>query len=220
MAFEGSLAGALLGLEKAHLEIVKPQGLPKIPFRFNPTEYQLAKTNTFAELPIPGLASPPIQYVRGGSEKLTLDLIVDTSDSLKDVRKEYTNALRGLMGIENEIHAPPIVKLVWTQEVFTGVMESLTITYTLFSTKGVPLRAKCSVGLKEFSTVSRQLLESKTASPDFDKSWTVRRGDTLTSIAGALYQDPARWRDIARANAIDDPRSLEPGRELAIPRLR
>jgi hypothetical protein len=220
MAIEGSLAGALLGMVKAHLEVVKPKGLPPIPFRFNPTEYQLAKTNNFAELPIPGLQSPPLQFVRGGSEKLTLDLIVDTSHNLKDVRKEYTDALRGLMSIENEIHAPPIVKLVWGLDVFTGVMESLTITYTLFSPKGVPLRAKCSVGLKEFSPVARQLLETKAASPDFDKSWTVRRGDTLSSIAGALYQEPARWREIARANGIDDPRTLEPGRELAIPRLR
>jgi hypothetical protein len=220
MAIEGSLAGVLFGLEKARLEVVKPKGLPPIPFRFNPTEYQLAKTNNFAELAIPGLQSPPLQYVRGGAEKLTLDLIVDTSHGLEDVREKYTNGLRKLMSIENELHAPPIVKLVWGQDVFTGVMESLTITYTLFSPKGVPLRAKCSVGLKEFAPVAQQLLESKTASPDFDKSWTVRRGDTLSSIAGALYQDPARWREIARANGIDDPRTLEPGRELAIPRLR
>ncbi len=220
MAIDGSLAGALLGLVKAHMEIVKPKGKPDIPFRFNPTEYQLAKTNTFAELAIPGLPSPPLQYVRGGSEKLTLDLILDTSHSLKDVRKEYVNGLRGLMSVEKELHAPPIVKLVWDQDVFTGVMESLTVTYTLFSPKGVPLRAKCTVGLKEFSTVSRQLLETKTASPDFDKSWTVRRGDTLSSVAGALYQEPERWREIARANDIDDPRRIEPGRELAIPRLR
>jgi contractile injection system tube protein/LysM domain-containing protein len=220
MAIEGSLAGALLGLVKAHLEVVKPKGLPPIPFRFNPTEYVLAKTNTFAELPIPGLQSPPLQFVRGGSEKLTLDLLVDTSDSLEDVRKKYTDGLRKLMSIENEIHAPPLVKLVWDQDVFTGVMESLTITYTLFDPKGVPLRAKCQVGLKEFAPVAQQLLENKTASPDFDKSWTVRRGDTLSSLAGALYQEPARWREIARANDIDDPRTLEPGRELAIPKLR
>jgi len=76
------------------------------------------------------------------------------------------------------------------------------------------------VGIKEFTTAMRQLLEFPTSSPDYDKSWTVRRGDTLSSVAGALFQEPANWRDIARANAIDDPRTLEPGRELAIPRLR
>lgn len=224
MAIEGSLAGALLGMVKARLEVVKPNGqtmnLPSIPFRFNPAEYQIAKTNNFAELPIPGLQSPPLQYVRGGSEKLTLDLLVDTSDSLEDVREKYTKKLRNLMNINSELHAPPIVRLVWDQGVFTGVMESLTITYTLFDPKGVPLRAKCSVGLKEFVPIKVQLKESKTASPDFEKSWTVRRGDTLSSVAGALYEQPALWREIARANNIDDPRALEPGRELAIPRLR
>jgi hypothetical protein len=221
MAFDSSLAGALLGMVKAHLKVVRPEsGWAPIPFRFNPTEYQLAKTNNFAELPIPGLESPPLQFVRGGSEKLTLELLVDTSDSLKDVRKEYTDALRKLMSIENELHAPPIIQLVWDQAVFTGVMESLTITYTLFDPKGVPLRAKCAVGIKEFTPVSQQILGSKISSPDFDKSWTVRRGDTLSSVAGALCQEPARWREIARANGIDDPRALEPGRELTIPRLR
>jgi hypothetical protein len=218
----GSLAGALLGMVKAHFVVVKPESkrLSPIPFHFNPTEDQLAKTNNFAELPIPGLPSPPLQYVRGGSEKLTLDLLVDTSDTLEDVRKKYTKGLRELMSIDGDLHAPPIIQLVWDQAVFTGVMESLTITYTLFDPKGVPLRAKCSVGLKEFTPVAQQLLETNPQSPDFDKTWTVRRGDTLSSVAAALYQEPERWREIARASDIDDPRTLEPGRELTIPRLR
>jgi len=38
------------GLEKAHLEIVSPTvDDPIIPFHFNPTEYQVQKTNNFAE---------------------------------------------------------------------------------------------------------------------------------------------------------------------------
>ena len=60
-----------------------------LPLRFNPTEYQLTKANTFAEIPIPGLESPPIQYVRGDSEKLSLEALVDTSDTLEDVRVRY-----------------------------------------------------------------------------------------------------------------------------------
>jgi nucleoid-associated protein YgaU len=220
MGIEGSLAGALLGMVKAHLEVVKPKGMDPIPFRFNPTEYQLAKTNNFAELGIPGLPSPPVQWVRGGSEKLTLELLVDTSDTLDDVRKKYTNGLRDLMAPAKELHAPPIVKLVWDGDVFTGVMESLTITYTLFDPKGVPLRAKCSVGLKEWVPVDVQVKQNEGHSPDVDKTWRVRRGDTLSSIAEAVFEDAARWRDIARANDIDDPRRLDPGGELAIPRLR
>jgi len=222
MAIQGSLAGLLQGMVKARLEVINPPTHTVIPFRFNPTEYQLAKTNNFAELPIPGLVSPPIQFVRGGSEKLTLDIIVDTSDTLEDVCEKYTRELRNLMNIDSELHAPPVVQLVWDRAVFTAVLESLTVPYTLFSPKGVPLRAKCALGLKEFIPVKEQLQAKQNPylSPDFDKSWTVRRGDTLSSVAGAIYKEPARWRDIARASGIDDPRALEPGSVLSIPRLR
>src|SRR5437016_267485 len=136
MAIQGSLADVLQGMVKARLEVINPPTHTVIPFRFNPTEYQLAKTNNFAELPIPGLVSPPIQFVRGGSEKLSLDIVVDTSDTLEDVCEKYTRELRNLMNIDSELHAPPVVQLVWDRAVFTGVLESLTVTYTLFSPKG------------------------------------------------------------------------------------
>lgn len=214
------ITAALLGMVKAHLEIVRPKSPDVIPFRFNPTEYQLQKTNNFADIPIPGLESPPLQFVRGASEKLTFDLLLDTSDSQKDVRKEYVDRLRSLAKLDKELHAPPIIKMVWGGDVFTGVMESINVTYTLFTPKGIPLRAKVSLGLKEFSSVAQQIVANPTQSPDFDKSWTVRRGDTLSSIAGAIFQDCSKWRDIAKANGIEDPRVVMPGTELAIPKLR
>ena len=57
-------------LVQAYLEIIAPVvANPVIPLRFNPTEYQLQKANNFAEIAIPGLESPPIQFVRGSAEK-------------------------------------------------------------------------------------------------------------------------------------------------------
>jgi nucleoid-associated protein YgaU len=47
----------------------------------------------------------------------------------------------------------------------------------------------------------------------------VKRGDTLWSLAAAVYDDPARWRPIADANGIANPRELVPGTELIIPAL-
>src|SRR5215813_9003751 len=133
------------GLVRAYLEILRPQVEdPIIPLRFNPTEYQLQKTNNFAEITIPGLESPPIQFVRGMSEKLTADLLVDTSDTLEDVRERFVNKLRDLMNVNGELHAPPIVRFTWDTQVFVGVVETLNITYLLFTPEGVPLRAKLS----------------------------------------------------------------------------
>jgi hypothetical protein len=209
------------GLVRAHLEIVRPTVKdPLIPLRFNPTEYQVQKANNFAEIGIPGLESPPIQFVRGASEKLTAELLVDTSDTLEDVRERYVNKLRDLMNRNMELHAPPIVRFVWDRQVFVGVLESLNITYVLFTPKGVPLRAKLSVTLKEYRPAAVQVKERPTSSPDFDKSWVVRRGDTLSGIAGAVYRDAGKWRAIATNNGIVDPRRLSPGRVLTLPRLQ
>lgn len=212
-----------LGLRKAQLRIEQPE-LPEhqaiVPVRFNPTEYQLQKQNTFADINIPGLETPPIQFVRGSGEKLTTELLVDTSDTLENVRDRYVNNLRGLMNIQSELHAPPIVRLEWDTDLFRGVMESLTVTYTMFSPDGTPLRAKLGVTLKEYRPVEIQVRERPTLSPDFEKSYTVQRGDTLSGIAQKLFRNPSLWRHIANANRIRDPRRTDPGLVLIIPRLR
>jgi LysM repeat protein len=218
---ETPVSAARQGLVPAYLEILVPKVAdPIIPFRFNPTEYQIQKANNFAEIAIPGLESPPIQFVRGTSEKLTADLLVDTSDTLIDVRLAYVNKLRDLMKINSELHAPPIVSFTWDTQVFKGVLESLNITYTLFTPEGVPLRAKLAVVLKEYRPVEVQVKERPKASPDFEKNYVVRRGDTLSSIAAAVYRNAGVWREIAKANGITDPRTLPPGRVLTLPRLR
>lgn len=211
------------GLVKAYLEIEQPK-LPDaeaiVPVRFNPAEYQLQKQNSFADIPIPGLETPPIQFVRGDGEKLTTELLVDTSDTLEDVRKKYMNRIRGLMNIQSELHAPPIVRLIWDEQIFRGVIDSLTVTYVMFRPDGVPLRAKLSVSLKEYRPVEIQVREKPRLSPDFEKSYTVLRGDTLSGIASKLFRDPALWREIAHANRIRDPRRIAPGRVLVVPKLR
>ena len=206
-------------LTQAHLEIVSPKvDEPLIPLRFNPTEYQLQKQNTFAEIPIPGLETPPIQFIRGASEKLNVEVLVDTSDTLENVNEKYVDKLRSLMDLNTELHAPPIVIFKWDTQVFKGVLESMNTTYQMFTPDGVPLRAKLTLGLKEYRPVD--VRKRPTSSPDFEKSYVVRRGDTLSSIAGAVYRDPGEWRAIAVANGIVDPRRLSPGRRLVIPRLR
>ena len=209
--------------DKAHLLIVRPPPEPpdsdRVPLRFNPTEFQITKSNTFAEVPIPGLEEPLLQYVRGNSETLSVDALVDTSDTLEDVHERYVRRLRKLLSPDAKEHAPPIVRFVWDRAVFTGVLEQLGVTYVLFTPEGTPLRARLSLSLKQYRPAAEQLKDPPRRSPTVDKSYQVRRGDSLSSIANAVYRDPASWRELARANGILDPRRLEPGRLLSVPRL-
>ncbi|MEU4689788.1 LysM peptidoglycan-binding domain-containing protein [Actinoplanes sp. NPDC023714] len=209
------------GLRDAHLEIVDPATDPKvIPLRFNPAEYRLKKSQTFAEIAIPGLAAPPVQWVRGGLATLSFDALLDTSHTLEDVDAAYVNRLRALLDPDAKLHAPPIVAFVWGRRRFTGVLDGIDIAYQLFDAAGVPLRAKAGITLKEYRPVAVQLRETRRSSPDVEKTYLVRRGDTLPGIAAAVYADPARWRELAVANGISDPRTLRPGLSLLVPRLR
>jgi nucleoid-associated protein YgaU len=49
------------------------------------------------------------------------------------------------------------------------------------------------------------------------RTYVVREGDSLPSIAYASYGSATRWRPIALANRIVDPLDLPAGRTLLIP---
>jgi nucleoid-associated protein YgaU len=100
------------------------------------------------------------------------------------------------------------------------VVESLNITYVLFSSEGIPWRAKLSLALKEYRPVEIQVAESPSSSPDVEKFHTLVRGETLAVVAWKAFGDPTLWREIAAHNAIKDPRHIAPGTVLNIPRLR
>jgi len=91
-----------------------------IPVQYNPTEYTFDKQAQIAEIQIPGLDSPLQQYVRGQSEKLTLDLFFDTTElgmgaGATSVTTE-TDKIYQLIKIEPTRHAPPVLEFVWSHE--------------------------------------------------------------------------------------------------------
>jgi hypothetical protein len=118
---------------------------------------------------------------------------------------------------------PPTVTFSWGQvSSFTAVATSLRVRFTLFDVDGTPLRAVADLVLTQVEKVvgagggARQ--NPTTAGIAGLRMHVVRDGDSLQSIAYAMYGDPTRWRAIAEANGIDDPLALPRGRALAVPR--
>jgi hypothetical protein len=211
------------GLKKAYIQVLDAQGKAKdeIPVLFNPGEYSMDKSNEFANINIPGLESPLLQFVRGGLETLTMDLFFDTYTDEKpekekrDVR-DYTDRIVNLLKIDSDLHAPPVLKFVWGSLDFTCVLSKVNKKFTMFRPDGKPVRATLSVTFNEFKT-EKSTKEKPLQSRDRTKHRILKDGDSLWLIAAEEYGDPAMWRDIAIANKIDNPRILETGRGIVIP---
>jgi len=214
---------------KARIEILDKASIggsgglpPDFDVQFNPTEYTVSKGAQLAEIGIPGIDSPILQFIRGQNERLTLELLFDTTEfgmgeNAVDVRTQ-TGRVYQLVKIQPNTHAPPRIRFTWDKDTsFQAVVENVQQRFTLFNPNGVPLRATVSVTLREYKTLEQQLKDLKLSSSDHTRQHVVRRGDSLASIAAAEYGDPARWRDIAERNNIEDPRRIRPGMQLTLP---
>ena len=206
-------------LKKAFIQVLDAQGKVKeeVSVTFNPTEYTMEKSNEFANINIPGLESPMLQFSRGNLESLTMDLFFDSYAEGKDVR-DHTNKITDLLKIDPDIHAPPILRFVWGKLSFTCVLNRVSKKFTMFRSDGVPVRATLGVTFSEYKTeISAR--EKPLQSSDRTKTYTIKQGDSLWAIAAKEYGDSAIWRPIADENRIENPRLLEIGKDITIPPL-
>jgi len=185
---------------------------------FNPEEYTLSRDNNFAAQAIPGLSSPLLQFVNGNVRTLEMELFFDTFEAKKDVRDE-TNKVIDLLKIDSDLHAPPILTVGWGTLQLQCVLTKATQRFSMFLDDGRPARARVSVTFQEFIDVDREGKEVNRQTADFTKSHTVIETDSVTTLAAKYYSDPTRWRVIAAANELDDPRAIYAGQILKIPSL-
>jgi nucleoid-associated protein YgaU len=203
----------------AKLTILPELGLPVVAL-FNPQEISVSKKVNWRRIPVAESDVMRAQFTHGEPAVLNLELLFDTYELGLDVRL-LTRRVESLATVRGHgsIHRPPICTLVWGAQgiFFEGVLTEVTSTFTLFSLIGWPVRARLQCTFTEWLSARREALLQFKQSPDVAKTRVVRRGDTLSAIAGQEYDDPAMWRPIARANDIVDPRRLSPGQVLSIP---
>ncbi len=190
----------------------------RIQVMFNPEEgYSLDSGNTFAEIGIPGLGTPPIQYVRGNSRSLRIELFFDTQEAGIDVRTR-TRQITSLLDQDIETQAPPILLFSWGGFNFKCVLESVEQRFTIFLSDGTPVRANLTVSFKEYETVDIEIRQGSFIGPPSIRN--VAEGETLSQIAGTFLGDSTAWREIAELNDIDNPLKLPPGSQLILPSVR
>ena len=196
---------------------------------FNPKEYSLDKSvawkseKAFSDAPQPEFTEP-------SPMTLSVTLQFDTYEERVSVRDKYVRALEKLAMMRIQFSkqpkkgdkkkaGPPVILFVWGRFTFKGVVESLSQKYTMFLSDGTPVRAE--VALKIRNVLNAQIDDDKKAAATQSastKSYTVKQGDRLDSIAASELGDASRWTEIAMENNIDDPiKQLSTGHTLKIP---
>ncbi|HND36638.1 MAG TPA: LysM peptidoglycan-binding domain-containing protein [Nitrosomonas sp.] len=188
-----------------------------IPVMFNPPEYTLSKTNQFAEIKIPGLPSSILQFVNGDAQSLSMELFFDTTDSSLDVRSR-TIAIANLTEPTAQTKAPPRLLLLWGSLAFSCFLISVKQHFEYFNSFGLPLRARLTVEFKGNTTAESMVAGAPAALVEQAARYIVKSSDTLQGIAAAQLNDPSKWREIAIANNIDNPRALANGQRLTMPK--
>ncbi|MBK8077634.1 MAG: LysM peptidoglycan-binding domain-containing protein [Kineosporiaceae bacterium] len=195
----------------------------RIAFQFKPKELSIQKSATWERQRARGSKSAgPPQFTGAEPCKLSFELFFDASTSssgsvVAQVEQLFSCCVPTDLSLTHTKGSPPVVILRWgTVASFVAFVTSVQAKYTLFRADGTPIRATCSVTLEEMpGEPSRQNPTSgglATASRH-----TVVDGESLASIAWQEYGDPALWRPLARANDIDDPLRVRPGRTLLLP---
>lgn len=236
----------LVPLKKLHIHKVNPS--TPDPYQnndfdvlYNPESYVQKREVQYSEKTGLSMDSPITQFAHGNAETLTFSLFFDSMSSgsevggsiadkakfagnsmlpsagkLIDVRT-YTQKVYNLMEIDVNLHVPPLLELTWGSLSFTSHLISCQQSFTRFNELGNPVRAWLECTFRQFisNTGSKSL-----RSPDTTKYRTLHQGDSLWALSAREYGEAGRWREIARANEIENPRLLRSGETVVLPALK
>ena len=189
--------------------------------QYNPKEFKVDKAVSWKEHDDQGQTAAPLEFQKGAPMVVSMDLYFDTTnESGADVRDKWVNGLLCLTnakvdpgeGLEKK--RPPKVKFTWGSFSMTCVIESVNVTYLMFSSSGTPIRARCSVKLKEWGA------EDSDAGSGGDyivgdkvQLVTAGSGATASSVAAA---NNTTAKQVMSDNDIEDGTEIPAGTELVI----
>jgi hypothetical protein len=139
--------------KSAPIRIAVVEGQPA-QFLFNPTELTIDK-HVLWDARVDA-DRPEVEY--GGPTGATVQFAAEF-DRTADKGNVYVldiKPLEGLTLVDSKLKRPPLVKFVWGQFTFDGVIESIGVRYTMFTSDGSPTRATVNVTMREAENARRR----------------------------------------------------------------
>ncbi len=118
---------------------------------------------------------------------------------------------------DDEVHSRKYIKGIWGNgflQIF-GRVTDFKYTYTFFDSYGTPLRAECTLTIREVP--SNTLFGSLFKSPDITRMPMIKEGDNLVSMCDKFYDNKNYYTQVAQQNNLASFRRLKPGQNLTFP---
>lgn len=212
-------------LEKAFLELENGE---KLACLYNPETLSVGRRNSWVSNPMPGKGVPTLQYAGAAGGWMRMDLRFDTTADGSPVTR-HTGKIMKLMEVDPSLPGtdmernnarPPTVVFHWGDlHSFRAVVSDLRLSFTYFSSAGVPLRAEIGLELRQYESSDALGPQNPTSgTPKPSRVHRIQPGETLDRISARYYGNSTQWRRLATANNIEDPLALRAGDLIDIPR--
>lgn len=190
----------------------------------NPESYSQKITVKFSEKQAPGTTAKMPKFSKMEPQKLDFELLFDSTGVINGVRDE-TNGVESelakfkklVLEYKGDKHRPRFLSIYWGTLKFDCCLESLDITYKLFRSDGLPLRALAKVGFIGSMDDTKRVRKEDSQSPDLTHVRTVNEGDTLPLLSFQIYGDSKYYIEVAKANGLNDFRNLKTGQKIKFP---
>lgn len=191
----------------------------------NPESFSQNYKVEYDKKPAHGNQKKSTEYKFTTPEELKIDCMFDGTNAVegyhnpedKSVYDQIMELKEVAYDMNGEIHRPNFLKLFWGDLHFQGVLTGFDINYTLFNSKGKPLRAKVSLTfLGTLSDKERTARENK-KSPDITHTRLIKEGDRLDLMTYNIYNDSKYVLQVSKANGLTSFRNPKVGKEYVFP---
>jgi hypothetical protein len=128
---------------------------------YNPKEITISKAVPWSKHKTSKGDSPVLEFTDAEPKLMKFELFFDTYETGKNVHTEFIKDLEKatliMGGASEDKKRPPTCLITWGKGFpkFLGVMDSLSVKYTMFFKDGTPCRATATVSMKQATSTTK-----------------------------------------------------------------
>jgi hypothetical protein len=121
--------------------------------------------------------------------------------------------------IAGVLHRPPYLLVQYGLFISTCVLNSSTVTYSMFDMFGLPIRAKISASFTERTVPGLSNVLNMLSSPDLTHYRVVKEWEILPVLTWEVYNNQHYYLQVAKVNRLKNFRKLIAGSTIVFPPL-